>query len=211
MARKGRVDRGLVQHKDAAGKILWYVRLWHEGKERRFGSFQTKTEARQFYEKAKQEQNIGRFFPERYQRGSLEFVQDLIDAYMLRSSTKKDQRGNRCFARWWRAQLKGKRLDQITASFLEQCRDALLSQGCSPQRVNRYMEWVRHVLINHVFSTGKYPSQGSNSLPSDYPRFRCNTMTGCCLPKRTYTGKKLYWHFRFLMIAHQRRRARPGT
>lgn len=36
------------------------------GRERQFGSFPTKTKAREFYEKAKLEQKEGRFFPERY-------------------------------------------------------------------------------------------------------------------------------------------------
>jgi hypothetical protein len=50
MARAGRRDRGLLAKKDSAGKPVWYVRLYHEGKERRFGSFSTKTAARDFYE-----------------------------------------------------------------------------------------------------------------------------------------------------------------
>ena len=48
---------GLLSKKDSKGKALWYVRLYHEGKERRFRSFKNKTEARDFYEKAKQERS----------------------------------------------------------------------------------------------------------------------------------------------------------
>lgn len=33
MARKGRVDRGLVQKRSAAGEKVWYIRLYHNGKE----------------------------------------------------------------------------------------------------------------------------------------------------------------------------------
>ena len=50
MARKGRVDRGLMQKEDVNGKLVWYVRLYRHGKEHRFGSFPTKTKAREFYE-----------------------------------------------------------------------------------------------------------------------------------------------------------------
>ena len=53
MARPGRKDRGLMSTKDTAGKLIWRVRLWHEGREKRFGPFTNKTEARDFYEKAK--------------------------------------------------------------------------------------------------------------------------------------------------------------
>jgi len=66
MARSGRKDRGLLSRIGTSGKQAWYVRLWHDGRERRFGSFPNKTEAREFYEKAKMEQREGRFFPERY-------------------------------------------------------------------------------------------------------------------------------------------------
>ena len=50
---------------------MWYVRLYHHGKERRFGSFPTKTAARDFYEKAKLEQKEGRFFPERFKKAAM--------------------------------------------------------------------------------------------------------------------------------------------
>ena len=44
---------------DSAGKVVWYVRLMHQGKERRFGSFPTKTKAREFYQKAKTDKTLG--------------------------------------------------------------------------------------------------------------------------------------------------------
>ena len=73
MARKGRVDRGLIWKVNAAGAKVWGVRLWHNGKEKRFWGLPTKTHAREFYEKAKQEQRVERFFPERHQRGGHDF------------------------------------------------------------------------------------------------------------------------------------------
>src|SRR5437867_9976454 len=109
MARKGRLDRGLMQKRDASGKIVWFVRLWHEGKDRRFGSFSTKAEARDFYEKAKQEQKTGRFFPERYQHGGFELVEETIDHYMARN-TNKSRANDLYYARWWKDRLAGKRL-----------------------------------------------------------------------------------------------------
>ena len=136
MARKGRQDRGLLSKKDATGKLVWYVRLYHEGRERRFGSFKTKTEARDFYEKAKQEQKQGRFFPERYQHGGYALVQDVIDAYMLTATTKRDHEGNRYFAQWWGNRLQGKRLNAITAAALEQARQELLTKGLTPPYAN---------------------------------------------------------------------------
>ena len=161
MARKGRLDRGLMQKRDASEKIVWFVRLYHEGKERRFGSFSTKTAARDFYEKAKQEQKTGRFFPERYQHGGYELVEAMMDRYLLTITTKKPttQLAERFFAKWWKGYFTGKRLNTITVRALEEARQTLLAtvvleakekgdvnRLMTPQRVNRYMEWLRHVL-----------------------------------------------------------------
>src|SRR2546427_669692 len=88
MARADRKDRGLLSKTTADGTILWYVRLYHQGQEKRFGSFPTKTAAREYYEKAKAEQKLGRFFPERYQHSGSVKVQGVIDAYMVTNNNK---------------------------------------------------------------------------------------------------------------------------
>src|SRR5918998_729573 len=123
MARKGRLDRGLVQRKDITGKLLWYVRLYDHGRERQFGSFANKTKAREFYEKAKLEQKDGRFFPERYQRGSTESMEKILETYVatLPHSRKKPDTiaAEKRLATWWMVRLKGKQLNQGTAVDLE--------------------------------------------------------------------------------------------
>jgi hypothetical protein len=100
MARAGRKDRGLLAKKDSTGKTVWYVRLYHEGKERRFGSFSTKTAARDFYEKAKQEQQTGRFFPERYQHGGYAKLEEVLDGY-LAAFTGRSKRDEERFKKKW--------------------------------------------------------------------------------------------------------------
>lgn len=161
MARPGRKDRGLLSKPDSTGKPLWYVRLYHEGSERRFGSFPNKTKAREFYEKAKLEQKEGRFFPERYQQGGYELVAAVINRYLLTITAKKakTQVDERYFAEWWKDYFKGRRLNAVTVMALEEARQSLLAtvvveagekgetdRLMTPQRVNRYMEWLRHVL-----------------------------------------------------------------
>lgn len=167
MARAGRKDRGLLSKPDSTGKpgkrikLVWYVRLYHEGRERRFGSFPNKTKAREFYEKAKLEQKEGRFFPERYQQGGYELVEAVIDRYLLTITAKKakTQVDERYFAEWWKDYFKGRRLNAVTVIALEEARQSLLAtvvveaeekgetdRLMTPQRVNRYMEWLRHVL-----------------------------------------------------------------
>lgn len=165
MARAGRKDRGLLSKPDSTGKLVWYVRLYHDGRERRFGSFPSKTKAREFYEKAKLEQKEGRFFPERYKHGGYELVDAVIDRYLLTITAKKPmtQVAEQYFAKWWKDYFTGKRLNAITVGALEEARQTLLAtvvveakekgdvdKLMTPQRVNRYMEWLRHVLNGAV-------------------------------------------------------------
>ncbi len=60
--------RAMLRARRSRAICGWEGRLYHEGKERRFGSFKSKTNARDFFEKAKPEQKQERFFPERYRR-----------------------------------------------------------------------------------------------------------------------------------------------
>lgn len=188
MARAGRKDRGLLSKANATGKPMWYVRLWHDGKERRFGSFANKTQAREFYEKAKLEQLQGRFFPERYHGGG-ELIETLIDRYLTTIGNKKDQAGERAFALWWKAWFKDKRLSVITPLALDDARQYLLSEKRgqrilkeirrarkkkpghfvpeskkrTPQTVNRYVAWLRKVL-NIAVRDGKLPTNPATKL-----------------------------------------------
>lgn len=144
MARKGRVDRGLLSKVNADGKTVWYVRLQHEGRERRFGSFKTKTAARDFYHKAKLDQQTGRFFPERYQHGGDELVSTVIDAF-LKISTVKNQFAEKHYGEWWKTQLEGKRINAVTPAAIE---DALrtLTGTKAPQTILHYGKFLRRVL-----------------------------------------------------------------
>lgn len=171
MARAGRKDRGLLSKSESSGRAIWYVRLYHEGRERRFGSFSNKTKAREFYEKAKLEQKEGRFFPERYQHGGYERVEIVIDRYLLTITAKKSktQVDEKHFGKWWKQFFHGLRLNGVTMHALEEARQTLLktvvaegkgggpNKFMTPQRVNRYMAWLRHVL-NSVVREGKLAS-----------------------------------------------------
>lgn len=188
MARAGRKDRGLLSKLDSAGKPKWYARLYHEAKEKRFGPFKDKTEARNFYNKAKLDQLQGRFFPERYQGGG-ELIEAFIDRYLTTIENKKDQAGERAFAQWWKAWFKGKTLRAITPPVLEEARQHLLSEKRgqrilkevrrarkkktgqlnpegkkrTPQTVNRYVAWLRKVM-NIAVRDGKLPNNPVSKL-----------------------------------------------
>jgi len=149
MARAGRKDRGLLSKPDSTGKLVWYVRLYHDGRERRFGSFTSKTKAREFYEKAKLEQKEGRFFPERYQVGGYAKLAEVLEEY-LETFMGRSERDERRYKKTWLDLLPGVRLNAITPALLESMRGKLSEGGRSPQTVNRYMQFLRRVLSKAV-------------------------------------------------------------
>jgi hypothetical protein len=139
MARLGRKDRGLLSRINAAGEKVWYVRLWHDGKEKRFGSFPTKTKARAFYERAKLEQHEGRFQPEKYHRGGHVLVEELLTRH-AETTTVKNQAAEKVYMRWWTVRLKGLRLNHITPAMIEDAQRALLAAKYAPQTVVHYLK-----------------------------------------------------------------------
>jgi integrase len=145
MARAGRKDRGLLSRTNAAGEKVWYVRLWHDGREKRFGSFPTKTKAREFYEKAKLEQHEGRFQPEKYHRGGYVLIEELLTRH-AETTTVKNQSAEKAYMRWWTARLKGMRVNNVTPALIEDAQHALLAQEYAPQTVVHYLKALRHVL-----------------------------------------------------------------
>ena len=156
MARKGRLDRGLVQRKDATGKLIWRVRLYHDGRERQFGSFPSKTKAREFYEKAKLEQKDGRFFPERYQIGGHATLAEVLEQYIA-TFTGRSMRDEKRFALKWKTLCPGMRINQLTPAFLEQKQIKLNKEGRTPQTTKKYMTFLRRVLYK-VVRDGKLTS-----------------------------------------------------
>lgn len=161
MARKGRLDQGLMQKTNAAGKNVWWVRLYHQGREERFGSHPTKTEARQFYQKAKDEQRQGRFFPEQYQRSASKLISVLLADYMTTTDGKRTATYEAHKAAWWSAWFDKQRLPALTPSAIEAARLDLrkgvrfakeasaITKVTGPPRsnatINRHTDWLRHV------------------------------------------------------------------
>lgn len=149
MARAGRKDRGLLSKKDSTGKTVWHVRLYHEGKERRFGSFSTKTAARDFYEKAKQEQQTGRFFPERYQHGGKEAASVVIASYLTTLSTSGKKPSTiaveKYYGQWWTSRLTGKTLHAVTHALLDQAMENLAAARKTTQTILHYLKFIRHI------------------------------------------------------------------
>jgi site-specific recombinase XerD len=150
MARKGRVDRGLYTKPNVQGKVLWHVRLFHNGKGNKFGPFSTKTMARDFYEKCKREQREGQFFPERYHQDGYPLVVEWIDHYLTTlpgsGKTHKTQQEEHRYATWWKKRLAGKRLHHLVPENIEANKRELVEQGYAAQTVMHYLKFLRHVL-----------------------------------------------------------------
>jgi site-specific recombinase XerD len=150
MARKGRVDRGLYTKPNVQGKVLWHVRLFHNGKGKKFGPFLTKTKAREFYEKCKREQREEQFFPERYHRDGYPLVVEWIDHYLTTlpgsGKTPKTQREEHRYAAWWKTRLVGKRLHHLTPENIEANKRELVQQRYAAQTIMHYLKFLRHAL-----------------------------------------------------------------
>lgn len=153
MARKEGKDRGLAPRKNAAGKIVWYVRLMYEGKDTWFGGFRTRTEARDFYIARKAEQREGRLFPERFQRGQANQIADLIDTFLAHYAGRSLKMYT-LYGKWWKDRLGSKRLIDITPAALDAAKVALNEQGLAPQTVLHYMKFLRQIL-NLAVRNGK--------------------------------------------------------
>jgi integrase len=117
----------------------------HEGQEKWFGSFRTKTEARNFYIARKAEQREGRLFPERYQQGKANQVADLIDTF-LAHYTGRSLKMYTLYGKWWKDRIGGKRLNEVTPQILDEAQHHLKTNGLSPQTVLHYMKFLRRVL-----------------------------------------------------------------
>lgn len=146
MARKHGKDRGLFERPKGSG--IWWVRLWHEGREHRFGAFSTKTEARAFYQKAKTEQREQRFSPEQYHKRKQQALtlSDLIKRY-LETCTARSLPEQTRYGRWWSKLIGNRRLEKITTADLELIQSRLLKKGKKASAtINRYYAFLRKVL-----------------------------------------------------------------
>lgn len=148
MARKGRQDRGLYQRLNTEGKLVWYVRIVQHGKDQRFGSFPTKTQAREFYDKAKREQAEQRFDPQQYRKRQA-VLGDLIDQH-LAVSRVQNFGTEKFYGRWWKERLQGIPLSGVTPGLLETIQGELLKKEFQPQTVVHYLKFLRHVLNKAV-------------------------------------------------------------
>ncbi len=138
-------DRGLIARKTADGTQVWNARLQHQGKVHWFGSFPTKTEARQFREEAKTDLRRGQFFPQNLQHRGGKRLDEAIEEFM-RFNKKRTVGNDRIYEKFWRNRLPNHRLINITPALLDSVKGELLEKGLANQTVLHYLKFLRHIL-----------------------------------------------------------------
>jgi integrase len=142
-------ERGLYSRTNAAGQVQWYVRAAVDGRMRHFGSFPTKTEARQFYERAKtlsREQQIN--------PGATSLIDytvpQLFAAYLPQAAHRRAYREQARFAEWWSTYWPDRRVRTLTPADLEAARLTLRQSGRLTRRsegtVNHYLKTLKHAM-----------------------------------------------------------------
>lgn len=180
MARKGGKDRGLFERLHH-GEKRWFARFTHGGKELApFGPFANKTEARDFYTKAKADQGRGVFFPEQYRHATRptlikgEPVEAVIAAHLKRPDMvkKKDRRMDLQYSKWWTEQCAGKGMGDLTKQFFQEVITALEEKEKAPQTIYNHLQFMRHLTNCYLQEHDmKNPFQGV-IIPHADPRGR---------------------------------------
>lgn len=149
MARRLNPDRGLYSRTNVAGQISWYVRASVNGRMQHFGSFSTKTKARDFYDRAKFLRREQRLQPGRTIK--VEYtIPELFGAYLPQAQHRRAFREQQRFAEWWAAYWPHQRVFDLTPAHLEQARVDLRSTGRLGVRregtVQHYLKCLKHAM-----------------------------------------------------------------
>lgn len=149
MSRPTPHERGLYSRRNQAGQRRWYVRASVHGRMQHFGSFDNKTQARNFYHRAKtlgreQRLTLGQTLPIDYT------VPELFTVYLPQSAHRLAAREQQRFADWWSAYWPHRRVFDLTPQDLQQARVALRTSGRLKTRtegtVNHYLKCLRHAM-----------------------------------------------------------------
>jgi len=141
MARKSK-DRGILQ----VGEN-WYVRLYQNGRERRF-KCDNKTQAKALYARLKADEREGRYFPKEKPKDIT--VRMAVDRY-LASSTNRSIKTERHHGQFWNAAMGEKLLTHVTAEDCQRIQGRLVAEGrLSKATINRMFAFFRHVLMRYV-------------------------------------------------------------
>lgn len=139
--------KGVKARTMATGNTLYYAMVGNAV----FGSFPTPAKAFAFYCKAKEEQRQGRFYPDQYRRQrQLATIETAMDKAKPFASRLKNYRGQEAYRTFWKGVLGRRPLRSITGKDIRWAQAQLLKQGKQPATVNRYTEYLKHLLNGEV-------------------------------------------------------------
>lgn len=147
MARTGGSDRGIFEKPPGSGK--WYACWAENGKtiKRLVGS---KSNARAYVEKKREEVRLGQLFPERVDsRRRQVTVQQLVDRYKADWQRLATSRESDRDADMWAKFFGDRMVSDIRPSEIESWRSAKLLT-CKPSTVNRYVSTLRRLFTRAV-------------------------------------------------------------
>lgn len=143
MSRPGNQDRGLFLRRLPSGETRWYVQVYWQGREVKRAGGATKAQARRVLTHLLAD----------LQRGALtltprhtDTLAAAIDRYRPLAQHLADYHKAQSFFTFWTTRLGHQPIQQLTPLDIQQAQSALFARGLSPARVNRYTDWLRHVL-----------------------------------------------------------------
>lgn len=158
MARLHGADRGIVEK--PPGSKQWWVRLYVNGREKWY-SCDNKTQAKNLYQRLKQEIKEKRYEPEKYEPAKDITLRAWIDR-CLEGSTARGSRNEKRHGRFWKHVLGKRLLSDIATEDLKRIQSRLHEKGEKrPATINRYFEFLRRVLYEAVDAglIGKNPAR----------------------------------------------------
>lgn len=147
MGRKNNADRGLYCRTLPSGKEVWCIRFAWQGRDiRRIGG-KTKEQARRKLRSILTDLQRGQLALTPSQADTLAGA---IERYRPLAKQQRNYEKSQAFFRWWTERLGHEPLQQLTPAKIERAQFALIEIHKSPSTVNRYTDWLRHILNREV-------------------------------------------------------------
>jgi hypothetical protein len=152
MGRKQNVDRGLLLRRYPSGKEVWYIRftvneLGKPARDIKLVGGTTKEHAKRKLRRLLVARDTGALT---LRATHAETIAGALERYRPLAMRLRNYRKSQCFFQWWGAHYGTIALAALAPTHLEQAQHRLLGEGKSPATVNRYMDWLRHVLNREV-------------------------------------------------------------
>lgn len=147
MGRQGTKDRGLFQRTLPSGKTVWCYRFYWQGREVKKKGGRTKEEARRAMYAMQTDLARGTkvLIPQ-----SKDSLAAAIERYRPVAKRLKNYQKSRHFFEWWTLHFGKIAITALTPTHLEQAQHRLMAEKKTAGTINRYTDWLRHVLNREI-------------------------------------------------------------